>query len=71
MYKVDVQLNTLMAEGIATRKLNKRKNESRVDRLSGDEHVVSPDQETEHRNGHAGKRDDLISKDALSGKNRQ
>ena len=46
-----------MAEGIATRKLSKRKDHSRVHGLARDEHVVAPDQESQDGDGNAGIRD--------------
>ena len=55
-----------MAEGIATMKLSAEKTKPVVDRLAGDEHVVSPDQKAQHRDGHAREGDDLVAEDALS-----
>ena len=52
---VAVQLKTLIADGIATRKLRSEKT-SRVDRLPGDEHVMSPDQEADHGDARASRR---------------
>ena len=47
LYSVAVQLNTLIAEGTATRKLSNENTSARVDGLPADEHVVAPDEEAE------------------------
>ncbi len=66
LYMVAVQLNTLIAEGTATRKLSNEKTMLGVHGLAGHEHVMSPDQETEYRDRHAGERDEAIAENALS-----
>ena len=66
MYSVAVQLKTLIADGIATRKLRIEKISAGVDRLAGDEHVVAPDQEAEHRDREAGEGDERVAEDLLA-----
>ena len=46
----------------------RRKDQARVDRLAGDEHVMAPDQEAQHRDGHAREGDDLVSENTLARK---
>src|SRR5579872_3797545 len=41
-----------------------------VSRLTADEQVVSPDQETENRDGHARKSHETVAEDALLGEDR-
>ena len=43
-------------------------NEPSVNRLAGDEHVMSPNQEADNRNGQAGKSDKAVAEDTLSRK---
>ena len=63
MYSVAVQLKTLIADGIATRKLRIEKISAGVDRLARDEQVMPPDQEAEHRDRQAGERDEAVAED--------
>ena len=49
LYIVAIQLKTLMAVGIATRKVIALKIEPASTRLPADEHVVAPDEEAEER----------------------
>jgi hypothetical protein len=42
-------------------------NDAGVDRLAADKHVVAPDEEGNHRDGHAGKRHKTVTEDALLG----
>src|SRR5579863_341409 len=44
------------------------KNQARVNGLAGDEHVVSPDQETDYGDGHTGERHKAVAENALAGK---
>src|SRR5690606_29395407 len=41
--------------------------DAEVDALSGDEHMVSPDEEAEDGNGEAGEGDELVAEDAVFG----
>jgi len=50
---VAVQLKTLMAEGTPMKKVRKEKDQGGVNRHSGDEHVVRPDEEAENGDGYA------------------
>ena len=61
-----VQLNTLIADGTATSMRQHREDRAGVDRLAGDEHVVAPDQEAEHRDGDAGEGDEVVAEDPLA-----
>ena len=69
-HSVAVQLNTLMADGMATRKLRNEKISADVRRLAGDEHVVAPDQEAEDGDGDAGEGDEVVAEDHLLGERR-
>ena len=71
LYMVAVQLKTLIAEGIATRKLKNREDHARVHRLARDEHVVAPDQETQDRDGDAGKRDEADSRRSAAARSKE
>ena len=44
-----------------------REDHAGVDRLAGDEHVVAPDQEAEHRDGQAGEGDEAVAEDRACG----
>ena len=43
-----------------------REDQRRVDRLAGDEHVVAPDQEAEHRDRQAREGDERVAEDLLA-----
>ena len=66
LYSVAVQLKTLIADGIATRKLRNEKIIAGVDRLAADEHVVAPDQEAEDGDREAREGDELVAEDRLA-----
>ena len=66
-YMVAVQLNTLIAEGTATRKLIKEKTMLGVHRLTGDEQMMSPHQEPEHCDGNTRKCNKFVAEYRLSG----
>ena|ERR1043166_9017896 len=46
-------------------KTEQGESESGIDRLAGDEHVVSPNQETENCDGYAGISDEVVAEDFL------
>ena len=54
-----------MAEGIATAKLRNEKITG-VNRLAGDEQVMSPDQEAQHRNRQTRERHELVAENILA-----
>jgi hypothetical protein len=62
---VAVQLKTLMADGMATRKRQEREDERRVHRLAAHEHVVAPHEEADERDAEARERHELVAEDAL------
>ena len=66
MYSVAVQLKTLIGGRDRDEEAEDREDQRRVDRLAGDEHVVAPDQEAEHRDAEAGEGDERVAEDLLA-----
>ncbi len=66
LYIVAVQLNTLMAEGTATRKLRKENTVLAYKDCPAYEQMMAPHQETHHRDGHAGERHEFVSEDCFA-----
>ena len=70
LYRVATQLKTLIAVGIAIRKVIAQKIVPASTRLAAREHVVAPDQEAEDRDRDARERDELVAEDALAREHR-
>ena len=66
LYIVAVQLKTLTADGIATRKLRIEKISAAYTDWPGHEHVVAPDEEAEHRDAEAGERHERVAEHLLA-----
>ena len=66
LYSVAVQLKTLMADGMATRKLRSENTTPAYIDWPRDKHVVSPHQEPQRRDADDGQRHNAIAEDRLA-----
>ena len=65
LYSVATQLNTLIADGIATLNVKALKITPASARLAADKHVVAPHQEAQQRDRDAAVRDEAVAKNVL------
>ncbi len=66
LWSVAVQLKTLIADGIAIRKLRIENTMPAYTALPADEHVVAPHEKAEHGDRQAGEGDEAVAEDAVA-----